>query len=75
MDRRRFELQIRAILVTFRIEQRRTDSLVMKDFRRRADAIMDSLVAQADGDPDLLVRVSDARREIGVAESGEEPAS
>ena len=75
MDRRRFELQIRAILVTFRIEERRTDSLVMKEFRRRANAIMDSLVAHADGDADLLVRVSDARREIGVGETGEEPTS
>ena len=65
MDRRRFELQIRAILVTFRIEQRRRDSRVMEEFRRRADLIMDSLEVHTDGDPDLLVRISDARREIG----------
>lgn len=75
MDRRRVELQIRAVLVTFRIEQRRRDSPVMEEFRRRADAIMDSLEIQVDGDPDLLVRISDARREIGMAERGEEPSS
>ena len=74
MDRRRVELQIRAVLVTFRIEQRRRDSPVMEEFRRRAGAIMDSLEVDADGDPDLLTRISDARREIGVAEGGAEPS-
>ena len=71
MNRRRVELQIRAVLVTFRIEQRRRDSPVMEEFRRRANAIMDSLEDQSDGDPDLLLRISDARRELAVAEPGE----
>jgi hypothetical protein len=73
LDRRRLELQIRTILVTYRIEQRRTDSQVMDEFRRRADAIMQGLEADADGDPELLVRISEARTAIREPDASEEP--
>jgi hypothetical protein len=43
VDRRRIDLQIRAIVVTYRIERRRRDSHVMEEFRARARSILGGL--------------------------------
>lgn len=66
MDRHRIELQIRAILVTFRGEQRRQNSQVMQQFRRRAAELIDQLQSDVDGQPDLEQQLDAARKELGV---------
>jgi len=69
VDRRRIDLQIRAITVTYRIELRRRDSLVMQEFRARARSILDGLADEARGYPDLEARVAEARHEVDADES------
>lgn len=64
MDRRRFELQLRAILVTYRLERRRRDATVMATFRVRALELLEELDVSASSDPDLRLRVAAARAEI-----------
>lgn len=61
MDRRRIELQIRAVLVAYRGEQRRHDADVMDAFRARATSILDELEPLVTGDADLERRLEDAR--------------
>jgi hypothetical protein len=68
MDRRRIELQIRAIVVPFRIERRRRDSPTMEEFRARAP-ILDGIEDEAGRYPELEALLIGARREL---ESGEE---
>lgn len=65
--RRYIDLQIRAIVVTYRIEQRRRDPRTMKMFRARADGILRTLDQMAEGYPDLRARVDAARRHIRQA--------
>jgi hypothetical protein len=64
VDRRRIDLQIRAIVVTYRIERRRRDSHVMEEFRARARSILDELEEEARRYPDLEARLVEARHEV-----------
>ena len=64
MDRRHIELQIRAIVVTYRIELRRRDAPTMEAFRARARAILDGLDAEVRAHPDLAARLREARQEL-----------
>jgi hypothetical protein len=64
VDRRRIDLQIRAIVVTYRIERRRRDSQVMEEFCARARSILDGLEEEARRYPDLEARLVEARREV-----------
>lgn len=64
MDRRRIELQIRAVLVTYRIEVRRRDAPTMGEFREAARAMLGGLEEAVQPYPDLAERLRDARHEI-----------
>ena len=64
MDRRRIELQIRAIVVSYRIEERRRDDPTMGKFRARARSILDGLEDDARHYPDLEARLVEVRREL-----------
>ena len=64
MDRRRIGLQIRAILVPYRVERRRRDGATMQEFRVRARRMIDSLEPSVESDPELQQALSDARAEI-----------
>ena len=64
MDRRYIELQIRIVLVTFRIEQRRRDTSTMEAFRDRARSILDGLTDDVRPYPDLEAQLREAREEL-----------
>ncbi len=65
MDRRhRIELQIRAVLITYRGERRRHDSGVMEEFRDRAEALLHGLDPLVERYPDLRQRLAEARLEL-----------
>ena len=64
MDRRRIELQLRAILLTYRVEHRRRDSSTMREFRERAHSLLDGLEAVVGRYPDLEAALDDARKEL-----------
>jgi len=64
MDRRRIELQIRTVVVTYRIEQRRRDSPTMEAFRTQARLILDGLDEAVRPYPDLQARLDEARQEF-----------
>jgi len=64
MDRRLIELQLRAVMVTYRIEQRRRDSPTMEGFRERARSILLSLEEEVGPYSDLQTALADARREL-----------
>ena len=64
MDRRRIDLQIDAILIPFRIERNRRDSVTMDEFRAHARSILDGLEEEAREYPDLEARLIDVRREL-----------
>ncbi len=64
MDRRRIELQLRIVLVTYRIERRRRDSQVMQAFRERGRAILEDLAAEVAAFPDLEKVLIEARAEL-----------
>ena len=68
MDRRRITLQIRAILIPFRVERRRRDTATMEQFRARARRMMDTLDERVEDDPELRKALADARREIEADE-------
>ena len=77
MDRRLIELQLRAVTVTYRIEQRRRDSPTMEGFRDRARSLLHSLEEEVRPHPDLRTALLQARRELDAAQpstnaSGEE---
>ncbi|MBA2634014.1 MAG: hypothetical protein H0U86_13625 [Chloroflexi bacterium] len=57
-------LQIRAILIPYRVELRRRDGATMRAFRLRAHQMMDTLEASVSADPELRQALSDAREEI-----------
>lgn len=69
MDRRHVELQIRAVVVTFRAEQRRRDARTMQAFVVRATAILDGIEAEGQAYPDLAARLLEARQELADAAS------
>ena len=64
MDRRQIEFQIRAVLVPFRVEERRRDLVTMERFRARALSILDQLEEPARPYPDLVEMLARARTEI-----------
>jgi hypothetical protein len=69
VERRQIELQIRIVLVTFRIEQRRRDISTMEAFRDRARSILDALADDVRPYPDLEAQLRDAREELAGARS------
>jgi vacuolar-type H+-ATPase subunit E/Vma4 len=64
MDRRRIELQIRAIVVTFRAEKRRRSGEVMSGYRERAHELLNNMEESAREYPDLLERIQEVRIEL-----------
>ena len=68
LDRRRIALQIRAILIPFRVERQRRDTATMEQFRLRARRMMDALAERVEADPELRKALADARREIDADE-------
>jgi hypothetical protein len=64
MDRRRIDMQIRAVVVTYRVERRRRDAPTMQAFRDRARLLLDELEKEARSYPDLEARLLEARREL-----------
>jgi len=64
VDRRRLELQIRAVTVTFRVERRRRDASTMGAFRDRARLILESLADDARPYPDLEAKRQEALGEL-----------
>ena len=64
MDRRRIELQLRAILLTYRVEYRRRDSSTMREFRERAYSLLDGLEAAVGPHPNLKDALDNARKEL-----------
>lgn len=64
MDRRRIALQIRAVRVTFRVEQPRGTPESMAAFRSRARALLDALEEAVRPFPELERDLADARAEI-----------
>ena len=68
MDKRRVALQIRAILVPYRVERQRRDSATMEQFRLRAKQMIEALEENVEGDPELTKALTDARREIDADE-------
>ena len=64
MDRRRIELQLRAVIVTYRIELRRRDSQTMEEFREHAHSLLRTLEAEVQPHPDLQAALAEVRREI-----------
>ncbi len=72
MNRRRIELQIRVVVVTYRVEQRRRDDSTMEEFRSRARSILEALDAEVQDHPDLAARLLEARRELSISDDGME---
>lgn len=68
MDRRRIALQIRAVRVTFRIEQPRRGPESMAAFRSRAREILDGLEEAVRPFPELERDLADARAEVDANE-------
>jgi hypothetical protein len=68
VDRRRIALQIRAVRVTFRIEQPRRSAETMAAFRSRARALLDGLDEEARPYPELERDLADARAEVDAKE-------
>lgn len=64
LDKRRVALQIRAILVMFRAEERRPDSETMRDVRSRTRQLLDELEEAVQPYPDLQDELSEARRQV-----------
>jgi hypothetical protein len=64
VDKRRIELQLRAIRVTLRVEQPRHSTATMDDVRMRARELLDGLEEAVRPFPDLADELAAARREI-----------
>jgi hypothetical protein len=69
VHRRHIELQIRAIIVTYRIERQRRYAPTMKTFVARANAILDELESEMEVHPDLTARLLQARQELEAVPS------
>jgi hypothetical protein len=70
VDRRHIELQIRAVVVTYRIERERRDARTMQSFLARATALLDGIDAETRAYPDLAARLLEARQELADMASG-----
>ena len=68
MDRRRIALQIRAVRVTFRIEQPRGSPETIAAFRSRARVLLDGLEEAVRPFPELERELADARAEVDATE-------
>lgn len=68
MDRRRVALQIRAILIPYRVERLRLGTATMEEFRLRARRMLDALEESVEADASLREELADARREIDADE-------
>jgi hypothetical protein len=64
VNRRQIEMQIRAVVVTYRIEKRRRDAPTMDGFRNRARSLLDDLEPAVGPYPDLDARLREARIEL-----------
>ena len=64
MDRRRIALQIRAVRVTFRIEQPRGSEATMDSVRARARELLGALDDEVRAFPDLQAELAETRREV-----------
>ena len=73
MDKRRIELQIRAVLVTFRIESLRRETPVMEAFHDRARSILDALWDEVRPYPELEARLQEALEELEAGRGMPEP--
>lgn len=74
-DRRRIELQIRAVIVPFRVEVRRRDAPTIEELRKRGRALLAGLDEAVRPYPDLAERLREARHEVdGVTSSPGQPA-
>ena len=57
-------MQLRAILLTYRVEHRRRDSSTMREFRERAHELLDGLEQAVRRYPDLKAALDSARVEL-----------
>lgn len=64
MERRRIEFQIRAVVVAYRVEQRRQDRPTMEGFRARARVLLAELEEEVRLYPDLEARLQEAKHEL-----------
>jgi hypothetical protein len=64
VNRRRIDMQIRAVLVTYRVERQRRDAPTMEAFRDRARVLLDELEEKVRQYPDLEARLLEARHEL-----------
>ena len=62
--RRKVELQIRAITVTYRRERRRLDAHGLMKMRERGHALLDAVEADASPYPELLAALLNVREEL-----------
>ena len=67
-------MQIRAVVVPYRIERRRRDSLTMIRFRERALSLLDQLDDAVRPHPDLEARLLEARQELKADADFDRPA-
>ena len=67
MDRRRIELQIRAVRVTLRIERERRDAPTMEEFHDRARSILNALSDEVRPYPELESLRQEALKELEAA--------
>ena len=74
MDRRKIELQIRAVVVTYRVGVRRRDAPTMEGFRERARALLDGLDEEAGQYPELAEQLEAARHELDGQVEAASPA-
>jgi len=74
VNRRHLELQIRAVVVTYRSEQRRQDARTMQSFLARATSILDGIDTEVQAYPDLAARLLEARQEFADAASSPSPS-
>ena len=74
-SRRRIELQIRAVVVPYRVEVRRRDERTIEEFRLKGRALLDGLEDAVAPYPDLAEQLREARREIDAALPGPEPSA
>ena len=68
VNRRRVQLQIKLILVTYRIERRRRDAATIEAFRERARSLLNELESETAGQADLDASLAEARRELDEGE-------
>jgi hypothetical protein len=64
VDRRRFELQVEAVLVVYRAQHRVVHPDSLGPLRQRSHEILDGLAAETDGDPHRARLLEDARQEL-----------